>query len=125
MFIRDLKDCPEFLSGDRAVLREILHPAKAGLALRYSLAHAVVRPGKKTLAHRLRTSEVYYLLEGRGVMHVDNETAAVAPGQAIYIPPGAVQFIENPGPGNLVFLCVVDPAWRPEDESVLERDPGR
>ncbi len=122
MFIRDLKDCPEFLSGDRAVLREILNPAKAALALRYSLAHAVVRPGKKTLAHRLRTSEVYYLLEGHGIMHIDGETAEVTSGQAVYIPPDAVQFIENPGPENLAFLCLVDPAWRPEDETVLERD---
>ncbi len=125
MFIRDLKDCPEFLSGDRAVLREILHPDKADLAIRYSLAHAVVPPGKKTLPHRLRTSEVYYILEGRGVMHVGDETAAVASGQAVYIPPNAVQFIENPGAGALAFLCLVDPAWRPEDETVPEKDgPG-
>lgn len=126
MFIRDLKDCPEFLSGDRAVLRELLHPGKASLALRYSLAHAVVLPGKATLPHRLRTSEVYFVLEGRGVMHIDDETAAVASGQAVYIPPEAVQFIENPGPGALAFLCIVDPAWRPEDEDVLEKNgPAR
>jgi mannose-6-phosphate isomerase-like protein (cupin superfamily) len=53
-------------------------------------------------------------------MHIDDETAVVASGQAVYIPPDAVQFIENPGPGNLAFLCIVDPAWRPEDEAVLE-----
>ena len=47
MLIRDLKDCPEFLSGDRAVLRELLHPGKVPLALRYSLAHAVVLPERK------------------------------------------------------------------------------
>jgi len=119
MWIRDLKNCPEFLSGDRAALRELLHGEKDRLALSYSLAHAVVRPGRQTLPHRLKTSEVYYILEGRGRMTVDAESADVSAGQAVYIPPGALQFIANPGPDNLAFLCIVDPAWRPEDEEVL------
>lgn len=120
MWIRDLGDCAEFLSGDRAALREILHPAKDGLAVRCSLAHAVVAPGRRTRAHRLRTAEVYYVLEGRGLMHVGGETAEVSPGRAVYIPPDTVQFIENPGPDRLAFLCIVDPAWRPEDEAILD-----
>ncbi len=119
MFIRDLKTSEKFISGDRAVLRELLHPGKSPLALRYSLAHALVKPGKKTLPHRLKTSEVYYVLSGSGTMHIDRETAKVRPGQAVYIPPGSVQFIENTGRADLTFLCIVDPAWRPEDEEVL------
>ncbi len=119
MWVRDLKDCPEFIAGDLAALRELLHGEKDRLALRYSLAHALVKPGQKTLPHRLKTSEVYYILEGCGRITIDGESADVAAGQAIYIPPHAVQFIENPGPGDLAFLCIVDPAWRPEDEEVL------
>lgn len=61
MFIRRLQDCQEFIAGDNSILRELLHPDKADLALRYSFAHAVVRPAQTTLPHRLRTSEVYYL----------------------------------------------------------------
>ena len=52
-------------------------------------------------------------------MHVGPERAEVGPGQAVYIPPGEVQFIENIGAGRLVFLCIVDPAWRASDEDVL------
>ncbi|MCK7511883.1 MAG: cupin domain-containing protein [Desulfobacterales bacterium] len=47
----------------------------------------------------MKSAEVYYVLEGRGLMHVGDETAEVAAGQAVYIPPGAVQFIENRGGG--------------------------
>jgi mannose-6-phosphate isomerase-like protein (cupin superfamily) len=119
MFIRDLNDCDEFVSGDDARLRELLHPAKADLALRYSLAHAVVPPGRSTFPHQLRTSEVYYILSGRGIMHIDAEAAPVGPGQAIYIPPDATQWIDNPSNDPLAFLCIVDPAWRPEDEVIL------
>jgi mannose-6-phosphate isomerase-like protein (cupin superfamily) len=118
MFIRNLKDSEEFIAGDGSILRELLHPDKAGLALRYSLARAVVKPGQITLPHRLRTSEVYYIMEGEGVMHIDEESAPVGPGQVIYIPPLSAQYIHNPGTTNLVFLCIVDPAWRKEDEEV-------
>ena len=119
MFIRELKDCEEFVAGDNCLLREILHPDKAELALRYSLAHAVVKPGDTTWKHRLRTSEVYYVIEGDGVMHIDNENAPVRPGSTVYIPPKAVQSITNSGKKDLVFICIVDPAWRKEDEEVV------
>jgi len=52
-------------------------------------------------------------------MHIDAESKTVRAGQAVYIPPGAVQFIENGGRSELRFLCIVDPAWRPEDEEIL------
>lgn len=119
MLIRRLQDCPEFTAGDNSILRELLHPDKADLDLRYSFAHAVVRPAQTTLPHRLRTSEVYYILSGEGEMHINEETAVVRPGDAVYIPPHARQFIRNPGTSELVFICIVDPPWRKEDEEVV------
>jgi mannose-6-phosphate isomerase-like protein (cupin superfamily) len=119
MIIRSIRDTASIQAGDASVLKELLHPAKAALAVRYSLAHAEVAPGQTTRPHRLAASEVYYILEGRGRMHIDAEEADVAEGQAVYIPPGAAQFIENPGPGSLKFLCLVDPAWTPEGEKIL------
>ncbi len=119
MLIRDLGKSRRFISGDKAVLRELLHPDKDRAAVRYSLAHAVVKPRKATLPHRLATAEVYYILAGHGIMHVGDESEKVRPGQAVYIPPGSVQFIENPGRSDLAFLCIVDPAWRSEDEEIL------
>jgi mannose-6-phosphate isomerase-like protein (cupin superfamily) len=119
MFIRDLQDCEEFFAGDNTILRELLHPDKADLNLRYSLAHAMLKPGKTSQPHKLKTSEVYYILEGEGIMHINEETAKVLPGQAVYIPPDSRQFIHNSGITDLKFLCIVDPAWRKEDEEVL------
>ncbi len=119
MLIRDLQRCEEIIAGDQTVLRELLHPGKESLEIRYSLAHAKVKPGRSSLPHRLKTSEVYYLLEGEGMMHVDGESAEVHRGQAVYIPPNSIQYIENTGDYDLEFLCIVDPAWRPEDEEIL------
>jgi len=121
MFIRDIHDCQEFIGGDGTILREVLRPDDKGeLQLRYSIAHAVVKPGEVSRPHKLETSsEVYFILEGQGVMHIGGESAGVDTGQVVYIPPGAVQFIENTGESDLKFLCIVDPAWRVEDEVVL------
>ncbi|MBI2471386.1 MAG: cupin domain-containing protein [Planctomycetes bacterium] len=119
MFIRELQNCEEFIAGDNTILREILHPDKEDLKIRYSLAHAVVKPGETSYRHKLKNSEVYYILEGEGQMYIDNECADVRPGQTIYIPPNALQCIRNIGQGDLKFLCIVDPAWRKEDEEIL------
>ena len=122
MLARSLSDCKEILAGDKTILRELLHPARNKAAIGYSLAHARLAKGTASLPHRLKTSEVYYFLSGQGRMHVDGESAAVAPGQALYVPPGAVQHLENTGTEELVFLCIVDPAWRAEDEEVKGKD---
>ena len=120
MLIRKLLDCPEFTAGDGTKLRELLHPDKQEIALRYSLAHAIVPVGQVSTPHALTTSEVYYLLEGTGEMHIDSEVSRVEPGDAVYIPPNARQYIRNIGAVPLVFICLVDPAWRQEDETVYE-----
>ena len=119
MIIKSLKDAAAFTGGDGSFLKELLHPAKEPLDIAYSLARAEVGPGGKTLPHCLKSAEVYFVLEGRGLMHIGNEQAEVEAEEVVYIPPGQVQFIENLGPGRLAFLCIVDPAWEAGDEEVL------
>jgi mannose-6-phosphate isomerase-like protein (cupin superfamily) len=119
VLIRDIHECEEITAGDATLLRELLHPHKADIKIHYSLAHAIVTQGQTTTPHRLKTSEVYYILEGQGVMHIDDERSPVTQGQAVYIPPGAAQSITNTGTCDLKFLCIVDPAWRKEDEVIL------
>lgn len=118
MFVKCLRDCKKFISGDKAILREILHADKGNFRFRYSLAHAIVKPGKATLPHKLKSSEVYYILSGRGTMHIDKQSQAVSKDCAIYIPPNKSQYIKNTGKRDFIFLCIVDPAWRKEDEKV-------
>lgn len=118
MLVQKLSDCEEFLAGDSTRLRELLHPDKQPLALRYSLAHATLPVGETSQPHSLKTSEVYYILSGKGEMHIGDETQLVEPGDAVYIPSQARQFIANCGSEPLIFICIVDPAWRKEDEIV-------
>jgi mannose-6-phosphate isomerase-like protein (cupin superfamily) len=130
MFIIKLENRPEFTAGDNSRLREILHPDKilqqdstvptnTKPKLRYSLAHATVPPRSATVPHRLRSSEVYYILQGQGCMHIDDQAWDVGPSDAVYIPPLSVQHISNVGNTDLIFLCIVDPAWQQEGEEIF------
>ncbi|MHC4087114.1 MAG: cupin domain-containing protein [Planctomycetota bacterium] len=120
MLLKHVKDCEELIAGDDSILRELLHPQKEDLQIRYSLAHAKVPVGQATKPHRLKTSEVYYIIAGNGLMHIDKEFFEVGPDCSVYIPPGAMQYIENTSDVDLIFLCIVDPAWRQEDEEVFD-----
>jgi mannose-6-phosphate isomerase-like protein (cupin superfamily) len=95
-----------------------LSPHHDPIEARYSLAVARIGPGLSSAPHGLKTTEVYYLLQGRGVMVIDDEEQEVGPGDAIYISPNAVQYLKNTGDEEIVFICIVDPAWKAEDEIV-------
>jgi mannose-6-phosphate isomerase-like protein (cupin superfamily) len=121
MLVKKLEDCRESVATDKTILREVLHRKNDGVDLRYSLAHARLGAGDVSLPHRLQTSEVYHFLKGQGIMHINQESQKVNEGYAVYLPPNAVQYVENPGGKELEFLCTVDPAWRQEDEEVITR----
>ena len=118
MLVQKLSGCQEFIAGDGTYMRELLHPDKQPLELRYSLAHAVLTAGQSSIPHSLKTSEVYYILSGKGEMHVDDEIMVVESGDTVYIPPEARQYIRNCSDEPLIFLCIVDPAWRKQDETI-------
>ncbi len=120
MYIKDLKECEEIVAGDNTILKELLNPLVEDIGIGYSIAHARVKPGEITLVHKLTSSEVYYILEGKGEMYIDSDMELVCAGQAVYVPPNAKQKLRNTGNSELVFLCLVDPPWKPEVEEVLE-----
>ncbi len=119
MIIKKLKNCKCFRAGDDSKLRELLNPLKEKLKVKFSLARASVRSGQKTIPHRLKHSEVYYILRGQGIMHINREKKRVKKDEVVYIPPNATQWIENCGQGPLQFLCIVDPAWKPDCEQIV------
>jgi len=122
MLIKDIKNCNYFKALDKTILCELLHPDRENedLKIDYSIAHAVLKSGESSLVHRLKTSiEVYYILEGKGIMHIDNESDEVQSGQLIYIPANSKQYIRNTGDDELKFLAIVYPAWHEDDEELV------
>lgn len=119
MLIKKLSEIETFVAGDQTLLKEVLNPSVSETSIQYSIAHAVVKPAQCTLAHRLRSSETYYILSGEGEVCINDEKQIVEESNLVYIPPMALQCIRNIGETDLVFLCICDPAWRKEDEIIV------
>lgn len=95
-------------------IRVLVDRATVGVAS-VSLAHATVAAGAETVWHRLQaTDEIYFVLSGRGLVSVGDESGEVGPGDAVWIPAGVPQKIRALGSVPLTFLCACGPAYLPE-----------
>jgi len=121
MYKKSMEQAAKFTAGDATHLREILHPKNDRVQIGYSIAHAYVKPNESSLPHRLTGSEVYHIIAGEGIIHIDEENEVIRQGDTIYVPPGCLQFVENTGKENLTFICIVEPAWTPESETVEQK----
>jgi mannose-6-phosphate isomerase-like protein (cupin superfamily) len=119
-YINTITAIEPFVAGDGCVLRELLHPERHPVAQGYSLAHAYVEPGGRTADHYLEQSEVYYILSGQGTMFLDGVAHPVAAGSYFYIPGRMSQWLRNDGDGRIEFLCIVDPPWSSQGETISE-----
>ncbi len=83
---------------------------------RCSLAEEILPPGASVgRHHHVLTEEVYYILEGSGMMTVGNETRAVGSGDAVFIPRGHAHTLENTGQSPMNILLVCGPAYSYDD----------
>ena len=118
MISRKVDDVDSFHGNEDSELRPLFYPENTKNEIRYSLAHSIILPGKRTKIHKIKSTEVYFVLEGEGMIHVDGESEKIIKNQSIYVPPHTEQYIENTGNVDLKVLCIVDPAWKQEDEIV-------
>lgn len=120
MKIIESRDKPDITAADLTPIKELLSPVRDNVSVHYSVAVARLSKGQKNLSHRLKTSsELFIIIEGHGIVHVEDEAAEVSAGALVYVPPGALQWTENTGDTDLVFYCIVDPPWKPDDEVVI------
>ena len=72
-------------------------------------------PTSKAPFHMHTYEEVIFILEGRGILHLEGQLAASEfnPGTSIYLPDGVVHCLENPGPAPIRLLGVFHPSGSP------------
>ena len=116
MFVKKNLESPEFDAADKTILSELVHPVNDNLTIGFSVARARLPLGTASLAHRLASSELYYILNGKGKLHIDDTSVVLETGYSALVPANALQYIENISDDELLFLCIVEPYWRPETE---------
>ena len=102
----------EFYTAERCFINELSNTPDDP---EVSIARVRVAPGKTTRWHRLvGTTERYVILEGMGRVEMGSHPAQeVSVGDVVLIPPLMSQRITNIGSGNLIFLAVCTPRFRP------------
>ncbi|MDC0193949.1 cupin domain-containing protein [Candidatus Nitrosopelagicus sp.] len=119
MISKKIQDIKPIHADEDTEIRQIFHPHNTLDGIRYSLAQSTLQPGKKSKLHKMKTSEVYFVLEGKGVLHIDGKPILIEEYQSIFVPPFSLQYLENTGSVILKVLCIVDPAWKKDDEVVI------
>ncbi|WP_305064726.1 cache domain-containing protein [Methanococcoides sp.] len=100
----------------------LIHPAKVDrdLDIDYSFTHVIINAGKSIEPHRMKNPEVYYVLEGEGVLYIEDVPFELSKGKLVHIPANSKQYTENTGDVDLVIFVIDQPAWAKENEQTLE-----
>jgi mannose-6-phosphate isomerase-like protein (cupin superfamily) len=120
MLIKKNSEIESLQGNEGSKIKQYFHPHNTLNGISYSIAQFTLEPGKRSLNHKIKSSEIYYVLEGEAILKIDQQSHQLGKDDSIYVPPMSEQFIENTGSTNLRFLCIVDPAWKSEDEIILE-----
>lgn len=120
MSLRRNSEINSIQGNEGTTIKQYFHPHNTLNGINYSLAEFTLESGKKSKLHKIKSSEIYYILEGEGNLVVNDEEFQVRKDDSIFVPPNSSQFIENTGKANLRFLCIVEPAWKADDETILE-----
>ena len=120
MSLRKNSEIDSIQGNEGTTIKQYFHPHNTLNGINYSIAQFTLEPGKKSKLHKMKSSEIYYILEGSGKIRINEESFHVEKDDSVYVPPNSKQFIENSGSTNLRFLCIVEPAWKADDETLLE-----
>ena len=101
-------------------IKQYFHPHNTLNGINYSIAQFTLESGKQSKLHKIKSSEIYYILEGSAILTVDGEPYNIQKDDSVYVSPNSKQFIKNVGSDDLRFLCIVEPAWKAENEVLLE-----
>lgn len=66
--------------------------------------------------HKIQ-EQIYYVLEGAGLLTLTDDSHLMRPHDYVYVPPGVRHSFANTGLGGLVFLVVTTPA---DDEPITK-----
>jgi peroxiredoxin/uncharacterized cupin superfamily protein len=105
-------------------------PASPNREFRYLVDHetgcrdvtqfvGVIPPGRAPL-HSHTYDEIVYVIEGEGILHMNDRESPLKPGSAVHLPPLREHSLENTGPRPMRVLGVFHPAGDPASRASEE-----
>jgi mannose-6-phosphate isomerase-like protein (cupin superfamily) len=107
-------------TGDLAILRSwMLMSPRNSAAQNISMQISEIPVGSDQPLHSHGPEQCYYIIRGRGLMVIEEETREVTAGNSVYIPPNKRHGIQNTGDDVLEYLTVNSPAFSEDYENGL------
>ncbi len=105
-----------------AFSKMLVHPTNADTRY-FDFRLSSYQPKGYAEVHMHEVAEnIYYILQGRGIVELDGKRHLVEPHMVIHIPPGVRHGISNTGLEDLVFVVVASP---PSDMPEVKPDRNR
>lgn len=114
MSFTECKDIPGFKvpSPNERVLKVVSSP-ELGSAEDMMLLLSIISPGNTTGLHTHESTETMYVVSGRGVGTISEETREVKVDTVLVAPKGVLHEVRNTGDETLKLVCVYVPALKP------------
>lgn len=74
-----------------------------------------IEPGGKQRIHRHDPEQIYFFLQGSGVMTVGGESQMVIKGDCVFIPANEPHGLENNGNTRIIYFSAAAPSFSKED----------
>jgi quercetin dioxygenase-like cupin family protein len=93
-----------------ALSKALVDPKNSGSArLDFRISRYAPKAYVQEHVHKVQ-EQVYYVLEGEGMLTLDKDRHLMRPHDYVYVPPGVRHSFANTGLDGLVFLVVTTPA---------------
>ena len=90
-------------------IHRLIHPATVG-PTSIGLSLCSLAPGEEVVLHRHAPEEAYFVIQGEGVMHLeDHPEIQLRPNVAVHIPANAIHGHRNTGEEPLVLVAALSP----------------
>jgi len=107
------KEYPGHFGG--ALSKELAGPATTGSArVDFRISHYAPMACVQEHVHKVQ-EQIYYVLEGEGMLTLDDQRHLMRPHDYVYVPPGIRHSFTNTGTAGLVFLVITTPASDDEE----------
>lgn len=106
------KEYPGHFGG--ALSKELVGPANSKSSrINFRISRYAPSAHVAEHVHKIR-EQIYYVLEGEGILILDDSEHLMRPHDYVYVPPGVRHSFTNTGLDRLVFLVITTPATEEE-----------
>ena len=85
MNTKKIEEIESFSAQEGTEIRQIFSSKDTNNAIRYSLAHCTINPGNSSNPHTMKTSEIFYILQGSGIMYMlETEQKQITKNETIF-----------------------------------------